>query len=201
MVCDSLEMISETLVWKPRSQNELIREPSNPKEISDTFDSIGWYFSTVGQNLNNNFDRNSDFKKLTKYNSLHSFYLEPIVIQEVIKEISNLKCNKSLSPDDISPIIIKTAATHIAPILTKIFNMSIDQEVYPDLLKISKVISLFEKGCKLLPENYRPISLLDIFEKIYERLLYKIVFFSTNMICYWFPRGSFHHTGTNSNNW
>ena len=43
---------------------------------------------------------------------------------------------------------------------------------YPDLLKVSKVVALFKKGNKLLPQNYRPISLLDIFDKIFEKLLH-----------------------------
>ena len=49
---------------------------------------------------------------------------------------------------------------------------SIQKCQYPDSLKISKVIALFKKGNKRLAQNYRPISLLDVFDKIFERLLH-----------------------------
>ena len=45
--------------------------------------------------------------------------------------------------------------------------------MYPQLLKVSKVIALFKSGVRHVTNNYRPISLLDIFDKIYEKLLYK----------------------------
>ena len=47
------------------------------------------------------------------------------------------------------------------------------QGTYPDLLKISEVVALHKKGSKLTPENYRPISLLNIFDKLFERIIYK----------------------------
>ena len=63
------------------------------------------------------------------------------------------------------------------PIITKVVpqldrNLSINQGIYPDLLKVSKVIALFKKGDRLIPKIYRPISLLDIFDKIFERILH-----------------------------
>ena len=42
---------------------------------------------------------------------------------------------------------------------------------YPAQLKLAKVIALFKKGDKLQPNNYRPISLLSCFNKIFEKIL------------------------------
>ena len=44
--------------------------------------------------------------------------------------------------------------------------------IYPDQLKIAKVIPIFKKGDKLLVSNYRPISLLSNINKIFEKLVY-----------------------------
>ena len=142
-----------------------------PQDISNAFND---YFSTIGQNLSNNFPENSDFRKYMKTNSSNTIYMNPIVIKEVSIEINKLKINKSSGPDGVPPKVSRYASEYTSPVLTHIFNLSIEQEVFPDLFKIAKVIVLYKKGNKCLPENYRPIiSLLNIFDKIFERLIYR----------------------------
>ena len=65
--------------------------------------------------------------------------------------------------------------------LAKIYNNSITRGDYPDQMKIAKVIALFKKGEKLLPKNYRPISLLSMFNNIFEKL---VSFIERNKILY-----------------
>ena len=153
-------------VSKLRYKDEIIRDNIL---ISNTFND---FFSSIGEELNNKFPNETDFKKYLKFNSVESIYLYPIVTEEIRKEILNLSCKKSCGPDNLPARIIKCTANSVSEPLTHIFNLSIDQGIYPNLLKISKVIALFKKGDKMLPKNYRPISLLDIFDKIFEKLLH-----------------------------
>ena len=98
-------------------------------------------------------------------------YLVPATEQDIL-DIQNLE-NKSSSGDDyISNLIIKTASTIIAPYLTYLINKSMNQGVFPDKLKKAKVIPLFKEGSKTDVNNYRPISLLTIWSKIFERVIY-----------------------------
>ena len=55
-------------------------------------------------------------------------------------------------------------------------NQSFQCGVFPDKLKIAKVITQFKKGNPELSSNYRPISLLPIFSKIFEKLMYRRLF-------------------------
>ena len=77
------------------------------QDISNAFND---YFSTIGQNLSNNFPENSDFRKYMKTNSSNTIYMNPIVIKEVSIEINKLKINKSSGPDGVPPKVIKYAS-------------------------------------------------------------------------------------------
>ena len=61
--------------------------------------------------------------------------------------------NKSSGPSDIPIKILKIAAPIIIPQLVKIFNLSFKKGVFPDLMKLAKVIPIFKSGSKLL--NFR----------------------------------------------
>ena len=69
--------------------------------------------------------------------------------------------------------MLKIIGPSVSPILALLVNQSFQTGIFPDKLKIAKVITLFKKGNPELPSNYRPISLLPIFSKIFEKLMYR----------------------------
>jgi len=93
--------------------------------------------------------------------------------EEIIKIIYSFPNNKAPGMDNISSKILKKISNSITFPLTFIFNLSFTTGVLPDLLKIAKVIPVHKKGEKNLPGNYQPISLLSVFDKILEKLMYK----------------------------
>ena len=76
--------------------------------------------------------------------------------------------------------------------------MSLVNGIVPYQLKISKVIPVYKKGNRNSVGNYRPISLLDIFEKILEKLMYKRLYdyLSLNNVLYDYQFGfrKYHST-------
>ena len=61
----------------------------------------------------------------------------------------------------------------ISPLLLILINESFSTGIFPDKLKIAKVIALHKKGATDDPSNYRPISLLSVFSKIFEKIMHE----------------------------
>jgi len=57
--------------------------------------------------------------------------------------------------------------------LVYIFNLSLSTGIIPNNFKTAKVIPVFKKGDPQLPSNYRPISLLNVFSKLLEKVICK----------------------------
>ena len=94
----------------------------------------------------------------------------------------SLQRNKACGIDNINGNIIIDAYDEIKQPLFQIFKKSINEGVFPDSLKIAKVSPIFKSGDNSLLGNYRPISVLPVFSKILERIMYNrlYTFFNDN---------------------
>jgi len=81
-----------------------------------------------------------------------------------------MNINKSGGEDGISPYFIKISSVILTPILVSLVNSALGLGIYPDKLKLAKVIPIFKSGNKHDLNNYRPISLLICFSKIFEKV-------------------------------
>ena len=97
----------------------------------------------------------------------------PIEPEEIISEILTLSSNKSYGLYSCPIRLLKCSRQILGEPLAIIFNTSIESGIFPTKLKIAKVIPIFKAGDATAPSNYRPISLLSIFNKIFEKLIYK----------------------------
>ena len=64
------------------------------------------------------------------------------------------------------------SADVVSPSLTKIFNQSLIQGIYPDDWKIAKVVPVFKNGARNDLNNYRPISIISAVAKIFGKLVH-----------------------------
>ena len=103
----------------------------------------------------------------------NSFFILPITQNEIEDIITSFKNGKSTGPFIIPIKLLKLIKTEISKPLAIIFNESILLGIFPDKLKYAKVIPIHSKGSQTDPSNYRPISLLSVFSKILENLMFK----------------------------
>ena len=81
--------------------------------------------------------------------------------------------NKKCGLNNIPVSIIKEIAPIISDTLSEIFNICAVNGVYPDILKLGRVTPIYKKGSHEDCSNYRPITILPIFNKIFEKLINK----------------------------
>ena len=153
---------------------------SDPQIIGNIFND---HFSTLGVKVQQKIPHEEgDFREYLKKRGRdnkaiinpddHSFFLSPTIPDEIEKIIEKLNPSKSTGPNGIPVFIMKLFKGFFSYWLSKLINLSFETGEFPLMLKLAKVIPLHKKESVLNYLNYRPISLLSVFSKIYEKTIY-----------------------------
>ena len=110
----------------------------------------------------------SVLKTKSKYLMQEKFSFQPVSVKDVENIIKNIPSNKT-SGGDI-PIQIQSGFTY--QIVTDCINDAINKGVFPDSLNIANITPAHKKDEPTNKENYRPVSVLSLLSKVFERLLY-----------------------------
>ena len=95
----------------------------------------------------------------------------PIISQDIIDVINQLKPKHSLDPSNLSMVILKQVSNQICMPLKHIVNLSLATGEIPLQMKTAKIVPIFKSGDPTDINNYRPISLLSSFGKILEKIV------------------------------
>ena len=143
---------------------------SNPVEIAN---HICDYFTNIGPNLANKIPVSSrSHQSYLSGNFMNSIFFEPATETEVITIVNLLRPKTAAGYDGISTWSVKEVIDVISKPLTHIINLSLQSGIVPDQLKIARVIPLFKSGEDGLITNYRPVSVLPVFSKLLEKVVY-----------------------------
>ena len=142
---------------------------TDPSTIANSFNK---YFSNIGDQLAESIPHcDSSFNDYLATPNKHSLDLHPTDPNEIILLAKSLKISHSCGNDDLDPHIIQASIINVANILSYIINVSLISGVFPDRLKTAKIVPIYKSGCKSSICNYRPISLLPYFSKLFEKVI------------------------------
>ena len=147
------------------------------KERRVIADEFNKYFVSVASNLNENVEmcHNVPIKPIPQFSKFigkrmnDSMFFEPCSMDEIRHIITDLDSSKA---SDISVLVLKKSTDMLVPYLNKFFNSFIDLGIFPDILKTGQITPIFKKGNPQLLQNYRPVSTLPCFGKIFEKVIY-----------------------------
>ena len=171
-------------VWRAINEvlNKSNNKASNPASpiLPETFNN---FFLTLSDRLLSNSQKDScapqsnhpilqEFCK-SRIGPNTNFSIPSLTVYEVGKFIENLGTKKSMGPDKLPTTLLKLALPYIVELLTFIYNLCIEQCVFPSALKIAKVVPIPKGKINKEPGDFRPISLLPILAKPLERHIHK----------------------------
>jgi hypothetical protein len=146
-----------------------------------------YYISVADNIVNHNFINNNidDLNEIDPLNYLHfafkqsftNIILKNVTTYEIKKFIKELNNKNSSGYDEITVKILKVSKPFIIPPLTYICNRMLATGTFLDRLKYSEIIPLYKKSDKTHISNYRPISLLPVFSKIFKNIIHKILYY------------------------
>ena len=184
--------IIKTITNNKKNPNDILKIEINGKiathhqTIAEEFNN--YYVSAVDSIINNNNlvkNITGDLNKNDPLNYLHSAFPQSFIniklkntttgeIEKIIKELKN---KNSCGYDEITAKILKQSSPFIVSPLTHICNSMLSTGIFPGRLKYSIIKPIYKKGDKTLITNYRPISLLPVFSKILEKIVYKRLYY------------------------
>ena len=159
---------TKSTVTKIKISNSVVDDPSSiVREFNDYFCDIG---KALARQLPDH--QCNSFMKYMKRPSASSMFLDSPQPPEILNIIRSLSSSKSCGFDNIPTFFLNLAADILAHPLALLFKSCFALGLFPDKLKIAKIIPVLKKGDRQEISNYRPISILSCLSKILEKLIY-----------------------------
>lgn len=141
---------------------------NNSNDIAEAFNNYFIDIITNSNTISNH--QNNSISNINNQNS--TIFLTPCDESEALKTIRSLNNTTATGFDEIDTKILKCTTTELTPVLTFLANQSLVEGEFPTELKISVVKPIFKKDDKENMSKYRPVTLVPILSKFFEKIFF-----------------------------
>ena len=138
----------------------------------ETPDYVNNFFANIGNNIQNSLNFNLDLWTYDGDEYPPRFSLRDVTIEQVIKEVCNLKITEPSGIENISTKLLKDAFWSLSHQLTLLFNLIIETNEIPTSWKCAKITPIPKDGDLSDVNNFRPIAILPVVSKVLEYLIH-----------------------------
>ena len=129
-------------------------------------------FLNIGEQTATNLPQpTNSFSDYLNGNYAAILFMFPTCEAEILHTTTNLKASTSEGYDNVSTQLLKQTVKEVATPLAHIVNLSLSHDIFPNDMKLAKIVPIFKNGNTKLFNNYRPISILPAFSKILEKIV------------------------------
>ncbi|KAI8496818.1 scavenger receptor [Branchiostoma belcheri] len=180
MLCDVADILGEAIVDKPKTFWSYIKGLRKdlvgvtPLKVGNTIISDSGKKAEVLSSQFKSVFTEEDTTDMPSLGQPCTPPMEHIVVSTdgVEKMLQGLNPSKASGPDQIPPWFLKLTASEIAPVLTNIFQHSLNTAEIPKDWRDANICAIFKKGDRAVPSNYRPVSLTCISCKLLEHIIH-----------------------------
>lgn len=166
------------ILWK-KLNSLMNRKPSSFQPIKIVKNDVSIQDQFLADTFNNHFTSldgtavsDTACRHITAFCS-DSIFLQLTNAAEIIQTFKEIKTSTTRDVDQLQMRPVKFVLDVIAPVLTCVYNLCLSTGVFPQKMQIAKVLALFKKGDRSDISNYRPISILPLFSKCLEKLIFR----------------------------
>ena len=141
--------------YKPSPKNTTTTDTNLPDRLNDLYSRCDKLNTTSPSSI-------------TPFSSLPPFTVDEYVVRSMFQRLNS---RKTVSPDNISPCLLKLCAYELSGVFTDIFNMFLYQCKIPHCFKMSTIIPVPKKSTPSCLNECRPVALSYVVMKTYERLV------------------------------
>ena len=171
-------IIKEVIGKNTSNQIQSRFKSSDGKDITNKYvisEKFNEFFNNIGPTLARKFEKIKGSPELYLMSrQLNSLFITPVTNEDVGKIMISLK-DSSPGHYEIKIGSIRSVFSSIAEPLIYICNLSLNQGIFPDILKIANVIPLYKSDDSIFFNNYRPVSLLCSLSIVLEKIMYNRV--------------------------
>ena len=132
-------------------------------------------------------------------NSNSPISLEYLSEELILKALKKSKNKQTVGPDKVPCFVVKDCAFALVKPLSFIFNLALKSGTFPDVWKEARITPVFKKGNPNEVSNYRPVSILSPFAKVFEMSVYDCLFSQIKQLISPMQHGFFSNRSTISN--